>query len=269
MVEGLRDYKLLAKSKRKIDIIDQIEINLKANRCLEPNHPTFPAIELLCKIHEIDIYFSDYVMANLMNIQKSLSPPPEPPKPVEQHDKFEKTNKKMEEFMKKAKAQHKHKHRRFDDSDDDHSKQDEVKEQSEDVQEESATIQQVNNIANKSDLSSKIEQSADFTAINKTKPAKIDQRILLFFNKMTITLGEAVSQDQVKSGKYEGIIDTHKSEIPHANILEMALEGIELEFNNGTNQNLFMVMSRLYVKDLQKVQLIRGNELQVSSLIPR
>ena len=99
MVEELRDYKQVAKAKRKIDIIDQIEVNLKANRCLEPSHPKFPSLELLIKIHEIDIYFSDYVMANLMNIQKSLTPPEpeEKPKQIEnkelKEDKFKNTNK--------------------------------------------------------------------------------------------------------------------------------------------------------------------------------
>ena len=85
---------------------------------------------------------------------------------------------------------------------------------------------------------------------------------------MKITLGEVISQDQVNTRKYDGIIDTHKSEIPHSNILEIILEGIELEFNSGISQNLCLVMSRLYMKDLQKVQVTKNNEIIVSNLIP-
>jgi len=92
MIEELVDYKRWNDAKRKIDIINQIEINLKANRSMEPNHPRFPGIELFCHIYQIDIFFSDYVAANLMKIQNALTPPPKEKKEAhhieKQHESF-------------------------------------------------------------------------------------------------------------------------------------------------------------------------------------
>lgn len=85
---------------------------------------------------------------------------------------------------------------------------------------------------------------------------------------MNITLGEVVTPAQCKTGKYDGIIDVHKSEIPHVNILMLQMEGLEIEYNGGRTQNLHLVMSRLYMKDLQKVQERRAGELVVRNLIP-
>ena len=116
-------------------------------------------------------------------------------------------------------------------------------------------------------MESKIESFRN-DELRKHKPTKVDQRILIFFDKMRVTMGEVVRQEKIDSGKYDGIIDTHKSEIPHINFVEMMIEGLELEYSSGSIQKLYMIMTRLYIKDLQKVQVIENNKAVVKNLIP-
>ena len=149
MVEELIDYKHLEKAKRKIDIIDQIEINLKANKCLEPNHPKFPALELMWKIHEINVYFSDYIFANLMNIQKAMQTQlkEEPDEKLEKKSSLKSTSSirktsKIEEIMMKARSLHRKKIRNFEESDDD-QKQSDFEDGTENVDEEETNVWEV------------------------------------------------------------------------------------------------------------------------------
>jgi hypothetical protein len=67
MIENLTDYKKWEDT-RKIDIIKKITIKVNASRTVEPEHPEFPNIELVTIIEQIDIYFSDYILANILKI---------------------------------------------------------------------------------------------------------------------------------------------------------------------------------------------------------
>ena len=275
MVDELIDYKHLDKARRKIDIIDQIEINCKANKWLEPNHPTFPALELLCKIHDINVYFSDYIFANLKNIQNAMSPPPkeeeeiklEKKKSLSSNNSLRKASK-IEEIMKKAYSLHRKKIRNFEESDEEQNNND-FDEGTENVEEEDTNVWEVKQmqVKSKKDMEAKIESFRN-DQLGKIKQTKVDQRILIFFDKMKITIGEVVRQEKLNLAKYSAIIDTHVSEIPHINFAEMMIEGLELEYNSGSVQKLYMIMTRLYIKDLQKIQVIQNNKSVVKSLIP-
>lgn len=105
---------------------------------------------------------------------------------------------------------------------------------------------------------------------NKPKPPpRIDQRVLMSFDKMRITIGEVATEQQVRDPSFQEILDTQRTEIPHINIMEMILEGLEIEYDSGSQTNLHLIMTRLYMKDLQKVQEIRKNLVVGSkTLIP-
>lgn len=278
MIEELVDYKNWEDARHKIDIINQISINLKANRSMEPNHPTFPGLELFCKIHDIDIYFSDYIMANVLNIQNSLFPPPEPKEDQEKELTEEEKSQALEGEKDKRKVDNKiskklnrHKRgRQFEESEDDEAEIEEVNEGEEDIEaEESSEAGEVKSIdaKSKSDVENNPENKKENEDHNVS--TKVDQRILILFDKMNITIGEVITKEQADSRKYDGIVDVNRSEIPHINILEMRLEGLEIEVNSGKALNLNLIMTRLYIKDLQKVQDIK-NEMQIGTkyLIP-
>ena len=72
MVRNLDRYENWESCKEKIDIIQDIVIVLRAQRCVSPNHPIMPKLIFNCSINEIDIYFSDYIMVNLLQTQDSL-----------------------------------------------------------------------------------------------------------------------------------------------------------------------------------------------------
>ena len=57
---------------KSIDIIKKIKIDISAKRCLEQDHPIFEATEVFWNIRDINIFFSDYIMVNLMKILDNL-----------------------------------------------------------------------------------------------------------------------------------------------------------------------------------------------------
>ena len=72
MIDELTDSKNWEKANTKVDIINEISINVYINRALEPNHPKFPGIELFCQIHNIDIYFSPTTSWLIFSISKPV-----------------------------------------------------------------------------------------------------------------------------------------------------------------------------------------------------
>jgi len=290
MIEELVDYKSWESAKNKIEIINQISISLKANRSVEPAHPKFPSIELFCKINEIDIFFSDYIMANVLNIQKELlPPPPEEDKVEEINDEEEKDKEKQEIDVdtiqvegKEGTATHKKnmlkkmhgksKIRKFESDDDDVNDGDEEEEGEENFEDDdNQDTQDLKNLDAKS--LSDVENNPENQMMKKQKKSseKVDQRILILFDKMKITLGEVLTNDQVKSHKYDGIIDSDRSDIPHVNILELFFEGLEIELNVGEIMNLNLIMNRMIMRDLQKIKdedHENEDESNIKSLIP-
>ena len=277
MIEELVDYKHWNDAKKKIDIINQIEINVKANRSVEPNHPKFPGIELFCHIYDIDIYFSDYIAANLMKIQNALMPPPEEPKEPkkrkktqpepDQNIKDEEDDDGNEEY-KSVKFENKPKGRTFEVDEEDKIEELPEQEVVDEDGEENASVGKIKQIDIRSKSDVEEVQGPQRKNVNRGPP-KIDQRVLLVFDKMRITIGEVASEEQVKDSDYDHIIDTHRSEIPHMNILEMILEGLEIEYDSGTAMNLHLIMTRLYMKDLQKVPDVRKSlVIGAKNLIP-
>lgn len=279
MIEELVDYKHWRDAKRKIDIINQIEVNLKANRSIEPLHPKFPKLELFCQIYEIDIFFSDYVAANLMKIQNSVFPPVEPKEEVERPSP-RKASKRIveikdeedEEEVETGKTMFKKFTRRPQgrnfEPDDSDEKVEELPHEEDQTDEENASVGEIKSLdmKRKSDVE---EAQGNLRKKVETGPPRIDQRVLLFFDKMRITIGEFATNKQFKEKEYEGILDLERSEVPHMNILEMTLEGLEIEYDSGTAMNLHLIMSRLYMKDLQKIQEIRkGLVVGAKDLIP-
>lgn len=133
---------------------------------MEPSHPRFPSLELFCKIHDIDLYFSDYVMANLMNIQKSLAPPPpdaeSPDKHAGRRDKGEVSPAlKLEEEIKKARVVKKT-GRNFEESDEEDRKADPADEDDDgNVDEGNLSGREINTLSlkSKSDIESFAESS--------------------------------------------------------------------------------------------------------------
>ena len=104
---------------------------------------------------------------------------------------------------------------------------------------------------------------------NQAASTKVDQRIVVMFDRMKITIGEMVTQQQLESGNYEELIADEPQLVPHMSILEMIIEGLEMEFNNGKVQNLNLVMNRLYMKDLQRINKIQDDMILGSDpLIP-
>ena len=118
-----------------------------------------------------------------------------------------------------------------------------------------------------SDVESKPENKKEED--QQKKNDKVDFRFLVFFDRMNIVIGEVLSEQQIKSDEFDGIIDTHRSEIPHVNILEMNMEGLEIEFDQGQSMQVHLIMSRLYMKDLQKIKEEKdGMQIGTKSLIP-
>jgi len=146
----------------------------------------------------------------------------------------------------------KKKGRNFEEDDEEENKIEELPDE-EAHEDENASVGEIKSLdlKRKSDVE---EAQGNKRQEKDNRPPKIDQRVLLFFDKMRITIGEVATDKQKKDKNYEGIIDTYRSEIPHMNILEMILEGLEIEYDSGTAMNLHLIMSRLYMKDLQKVQ---------------
>lgn len=281
MIEELVDYKRWDQADRKIDIINQISINMKANRSVEPYHPKFPGLEAFCKIHDIDIYFSDYIMANCLNIQNALFPPEEV-KAVEEgddenqedgqgdNDKEVKRNSKKGSKNKKFKRHSKGRTFEISSEEEDGEGEDEEggDENADGTEDENANIGDIKNLDMKS-ISDVENHSENNKEEDKEKADKVDIRALIFFDRMNIKIGEVVSKEQLRSGKYDDVIDTHRSEIPHVNILEMNMEGLEIEFDQGTSMKVNLIMSRLYMKDLQRVKDTKnGMDIGTKSLIP-
>jgi len=221
---------------------------------------------------DIDIFFSDYILANLMKIQTALMPPP--PEKVEEImeplKKSEEMNAEKDEIQKnknkllRGKARRISKKENKEDGDED---LDEGEENIEDDRNEDVNDTRSLSAKSKSDVDNSPENT--IMKIDTSAPSKIDQKIIILFDRMTITLGEVVPFKVADLPEYEGIIDTHRSEVPHVNILEMAFEGMEIEFNNGKQQNLNLIMNRFYIKDLQKVRELKdGIEQDAKPLIP-
>ena len=217
---------------------------------------------------DIDIFFSDYIMANLMKIQGALMPAPEPTDEDTHDTGFPEKEKakKSDEKLKREKAGR-------------HIADEEIKEdpnESEDPEgEENIDGGDDEDINDTRSISAKSKSDVDnspenqILKIDKNTPSKVDQRILVMFDKMTITLGEVVPLKVADDPEYEGIIDVERSEIPHVNILQLSLEGIEVEFNNGRQQNLNLIMNRLFIKDLQKIKkVVDGIEDGTKYMIP-
>lgn len=78
MVKDLEHYENWERCEEKIDIIHNVTFTFKAKRCVCPTHPDFAKFILKCKIHNIHINFSDYIMVNLFqtidSLQMSLDP---------------------------------------------------------------------------------------------------------------------------------------------------------------------------------------------------
>jgi hypothetical protein len=219
-------------------------------------------------------------MANLMKIQKELLPPAEEKK--EDKEDYEEESKDFtkevenilgasgkEKMFKKLIKQPKG--RTFDNSDDDEKNKDEE----DDEGEENFDVDEKLNANDVKSISAKsmtdVENNPENQLLKTEKPSstKINQRILILFDRMKITLGEVVSDEDAKTQKFEAIIDHERSEIPHVNILEMFFEGLEIEVNNGETQNINLVMNRLLMRDLQKVsEEDEYNEFVSRSLIP-
>lgn len=68
MIEELERYEKWKETDQRIDIIRKIAISVNASRCVEPEHPNYTWLSLLVRITEIDIFVSDYIVANLLNI---------------------------------------------------------------------------------------------------------------------------------------------------------------------------------------------------------
>ena len=275
IIEELVDYKHWNDAKKKIDIINQIEINVKANRSVKPNYPKFPGIELFCHIYDIDIFFSDYIAANLIKIQNALMPPPEEPKQPKKRKKAEpqlyqkiKDEEDEGEEYKAIKFKNKPKGRTSE-----IDKEDKIEELPEQEivdkdGEENASVGKIKQIDIRSKSDVEELKGPERRNVNRGPP-KIDQTVLLLFDKMHITIGEVASEEQVKDSDYDHIIDTHRSEIPRVNILEMILEGLEIKYDSDTAMNLHLIMTRLYMKDLQKVPDVRKDlVIGAKSLIP-
>ena len=73
MIRELKDYVNWNTNRNTIDIIKKIKIDISAKRWLEQDHPIFEATEVIWNIRDIEIFFSDYIMVNLMKILENLS----------------------------------------------------------------------------------------------------------------------------------------------------------------------------------------------------
>ncbi|CAI2359786.1 unnamed protein product [Moneuplotes crassus] len=267
MIEELVDYKRWQDAPNKIDIINDITINMNINRSIEPNHPNFPTMEVFCKIMKIDIFASDYVLANLTKIQGALSPPPaqkveEVVSPDTHPPKAKKKEKPGASLLRKL-VRNIEEESKNDDDEEDNEGEENIE------NEENDNINETRSISAKSKTEVDENPENKILKIDRNMKSKVDQRILIIFDKMTITLGEVVPLNVAHSSKYEGVIDVLRSDIPHVNILEMAFEGLEVEYNTGKQQALNLVMNRFYVKDLQKIRKIEdGIEQEAAPLIP-
>lgn len=189
-----------------------------------------------------------------MKIQKALLPPAEEKKDEEKENEKEEESKEFakqgeealgadgkKKFFKKIVKQQNG--RTFDHSDDE-EKDEEEGEENFDV-DEKLIANDVKSISAKSMTDVENNPENQLLKTEKPKSTKVDQRILILFDKMKITLGEVVSADDARTKKFEPIIDHERSEIPHVNILEMFFEGLEIEVNNGETQNINLIMNRL------------------------
>jgi len=73
MIKKLDNYLQWKQAKQGIDIIEKIHLLLQMERCLEPKHLDFPATILFCNIEEIKIFFSDYIMVNVLQVQDYIT----------------------------------------------------------------------------------------------------------------------------------------------------------------------------------------------------
>jgi hypothetical protein len=69
MIKHLDNYMAWTKARKTFDIIKEVQFVVQIEICADPNHLEYPGMIIFCHIDHIRIYFYDYIMINILQIQ--------------------------------------------------------------------------------------------------------------------------------------------------------------------------------------------------------
>lgn len=69
MIKHLDNYMKWVSAKQKFNIIKEVQFIIQIEICVEPDHEDYPGMTIFCHINHIRIYFYDYIMVNILQIQ--------------------------------------------------------------------------------------------------------------------------------------------------------------------------------------------------------
>lgn len=71
MLEDLTDYRRCHEAKT-LRAMNELTLQLKISRCLDPKHPVFPTMEVFLSIEDIELYVSDHILAGIMRVKNKV-----------------------------------------------------------------------------------------------------------------------------------------------------------------------------------------------------